>query len=66
MEMRTTEVRVLLPDAWGFVCPGNFYSLFHSIGGETSVQTYHLCQGLWHMYIVKNIDTKILFASFVG
>ena len=24
MEMRTTEVRVLLPDAWGFVCPGIF------------------------------------------
>ena len=21
MEMRTTEARQLLPDAWGFVCP---------------------------------------------
>ena len=28
MEMRTTEVRVLLPDAWGFVCPGNYCKKF--------------------------------------
>ena len=29
MEMRTTEVRVLLPDAWGFVCPGISFEIIN-------------------------------------
>merc|ERR1711902_483158 len=36
-EMRTTEVRALLPDAWGFVCPA------HTPDGSPCGLLNHLC-----------------------
>ena len=52
MEMRTTEVRMLLPDAWGFVCP------VHTPDGSP-------CGLLNHLSMPVNIVTHTIDVSKV-